>query len=140
MNEEGNPNISQIDAYWERLIPLLNNLAGTKAGELLRDVKETDKNIFNALYWRTDRWMKLRISKNALTKGEQQYGSDDIGSIRLAAFVQGRKSGDWWETFDLGQMLSQIDGWSDELPIYNTEPAGPPDTNMLSCPWEENNA
>lgn len=110
--EPGNPHISRIEAEWDRILPLLNSKDGRRAADHLRNIREDTPRIYNALYWRIDKWMKNKLSTRALTVGEEGFDKVEIGSPRLAAFLQGRKSGDWWNTYDLAQILGQIDEWS----------------------------
>jgi hypothetical protein len=109
-NEHGNPRISQIDAYWDRIYPALNNRSGTAARDALRDLRGHDTQMFNALYRRIDQWMRVQFSAAPMSKSEKDrgYTTEEVGVARMAEFIVDRKTGDWWQSADLPRIIAEM--------------------------------
>jgi len=115
--DNGNPRKVEVDAQWDRIFPAIKALNGTQVRDFLRDIREKDRRIFNALYWRIDDWFTSRIATGVLLKAEADvhYTSETVGQPRMASFVvktcgQSEYFNGWWQTQDLPRMFSTIDG------------------------------
>lgn len=113
---EDNPRKSDIDQAWW---PIRDDLAKGNAravADALANFRETDKGLWNALYWRTNAWLCGRAAIYPQSRSEQEiYGDDKIemGRDRLSAAViylypDRRQLGQWWGE-DLPRILQNLE-------------------------------
>lgn len=114
MNEEQNTHISRIDAEWSKIKIHLGRGNGSAVRDHLQNVREDDKRIYNALYWRMDSWLASSFAATPLKASEANVGFTklDVGSVRLSGYLyeQGiiKFGGDqvWWLTKNLPKIIA----------------------------------
>ena len=113
-----NPHFDQIIGYWNDLKARLSAFDGPGSVQILSRLREStdslDVKIWNALYWRTDSWMKGYLGRRPLSDGENKAGLEDheVGGPRLAAWLHetysDRPSPMNWQTDDLKFILQGL--------------------------------
>lgn len=111
--EDGNPRKMEIEAYWDRIYQCLSNNNGTQARDIMQELRDSDSKLFNATYWKVNKWMGSVLAFRAASDSEAAtlVTKEEIGRARLVAFVHDVARSPQWQTNDLPAMVSKLRGW-----------------------------
>ena len=113
--DDSNPQASRIDGHWAQVSRHLEAKEGKDASWRLKSLYDEDRRLYNAVYWRVDRWIIAQFAKAPMDKSEieRKYTRTEVGLARLATFIhkdmaEGRLMKRWWAPQDLPKLLAKM--------------------------------
>ena len=110
MAESNNPRVDEVDTQWETIQPMLNRGDGYGVRDILQQLRFEDRGLFNALYWRTDDWLKTFAGRAPLSEGESKMGlhKEEVGPMRLRIAIRMQTDETMWPVKGLNRLLTDI--------------------------------
>lgn len=109
---EDNPYAPEIDGYWQDLQPALARYDGHAASDILHRAYQENQRIWNALYWRTDKWLAAWFVARDPRATRPDMPGLTFGDECLAGFVADlfpeRLTPIIWKGTDLPQLLPSL--------------------------------
>lgn len=109
---DGNPRRAEIEAAWQPIRSALSARNGREAGSLLAEIRDRDRYLFNACYWRVDRWLDSWFESRASGAPEDANARWEAAKAAKVDFMAGiytdRQHPDQWQTADLAFLLQEL--------------------------------
>ena len=105
------------DDDWEVLKSYLANMQGNDAATMLERLRDseskTDRKVWNALYWRVDKWMGAYFARKPLSQNEESLDLShfEVGRARWIAFLcrtYPERDDPGWNSADLRYIFQKI--------------------------------
>jgi hypothetical protein len=107
-----NPRKAEIESAWQPIRAALAARNGREAGNLLAELRDRDKFVFNACYWRADRWLDSWFQSRATDAPDDRDEQWEFARAAKSSFLHGiysdRDYPDNWQTADLAYICQEL--------------------------------
>jgi len=86
-----NPRKHEIDEKWQFMVKDLQSFNGRSVADTLSHLREDDRGLWNALYWRTNNWLAGYMGRYQMSEQEEaMFGENrlELGRYRLTSFLR----------------------------------------------------